>query len=178
MCLPVSCMGCSCIILLGRGQFVFPLPKGESKASAGHSLSPAGFWVHSQVPLEFGVLLCLWVSVTPEEAPAKSHVQQDMDACASGRSTHYKEKKLFPDCTNFTNQWELQQSQLPTCPISCASCGLPALFLEEKAVAGKQGNLDFVPTLAFQFSPSCPLLPPLLCCVPPRRRTVSCLHRD
>lgn len=28
-------------------------------------------------------------------------------------------------------------------------------FVGEKAVAGKQGNLDFVPTLALQCSPSC-----------------------
>lgn len=74
-----------------------------------------------------------------------NHISAGHDARASGKAHAAKEKKLFPDCTNCTNQWELQGSQLPTCPILCASCGLPALFLEEKAVAGKQGNLDLSP---------------------------------
>lgn len=67
-------------------------------------------------------------------------------------------KKLFPDCTNFTNQWKLQQSQLPTCAISCASCGLPALFLEEKAVVGSKETWILSPPW---HSSS---LPPACCC--------------
>lgn len=175
----LSCMDCSCIILLGRGQFVFLFPKEESKASAGHLLSPCGFWVctarcHWDLG-SFCVPEHLWLQ---SRAAAKSHVQQDMDARASGRSTRCKVKKAFPRLHQLHKP--VGAAAITVTPMSHFVCKLwvASPFFGGESSGGEQGNLDFVSTLALQFFPSCPLLPHLLRCVPSWRRTISCLHWD
>lgn len=159
--LAVSRMGCLCIVLLGGAQFVFFLPKGESKAAGGHPWSPSGFWEHSQVPLGSEVLLCPWASMTPEQGSSQVPRSSGCGCSAFGRSTRCKGKKLFPDCTNFPKQWELQQSQLPTCPISCASCGLPALLWGRKQWLGSKETWILSPPWRSS------ALGPALVCAPP-----------
>lgn len=165
--LTVSCMDCSCIILLGRGQFVFLLPKEEIKASAGHLLSPCGFWVcTARCHWDLGSFCVPEHLRLQSRAAAKSHVQQDMDARASGRSTHCKVKKAFPRLHQLHKP--VGAAAITVTPMSHFVCKLwvASPFFGGESSGGKQGNLDFVPTLALQFFPSCPLLPHLLRCPP------------
>lgn len=86
-------------------------------------------------------------------------------------------KKVFPDCTDFRNQWELQPLHAnrgcPRAPFCVQAMRCQPFFLEEKAVAEKQENLDFVPTSAPWCSLSCSSLPHLLWCMSSWRGTIS-----
>lgn len=63
-----------------------------------------------------------------QRSPATLCIEQNTNAGASDRSPDYKEIMLFPNCANCRNWCELQPSRA-------------------RAVARKQGNLDFCPCL-------------------------------
>lgn len=126
----------------------------EQGPSAGHPLSPSGFWEHSQVPLGFGVLLCPWTSTTPEQGTSQVTCSSGCGCTCLWQKHTTKEESFSQTAPASQTSGSCSNRSYPR-PISCASCALPAHFLEEKAVAGKQGNLDFVPALACQCFPSC-----------------------
>lgn len=120
------------------------IPPSQRREQGLRRPSTITFWVLRAQSGTTGVPGHPWLQ---SRTGAESHVHQDLDARAFGRSTHCKGKKLFPDCTNLTKQWELQPSQLPTCPISCTSCGLPALLWRRKQWLGSKETWILSPSL-------------------------------
>lgn len=141
--------------LAWRARFAFLLPKGESKGSAGHALSPSGFWEHSQVPLGFGVPLCPWASMAPEQGTSQVTCSSGHGCTCLWHRHTLQRKKAFPRPHQLHRP--VGAAAIAVTHTSHLVCKLwvASPFVEHKAVAGKQGNLDFVPTLALQCSPSC-----------------------
>lgn len=145
--LAVSCMGGSYIFLLGRRQFVFFLPKGESEAPGVHPLAPFGFWVCTVI-VGFWVPFWPWASAALMESTSKGTCSAGPWSRCLWQKPTLEGKKLFPNCTNFRNAALACQSQLPTHPISCAT-----LFSGGESSGWEvKKNLDFVPTSALVLS--------------------------
>lgn len=155
-----------------RAQFLFLLPKGEGKPSAGHPQSPSGFWEHSQVPLRFGIPFCPWASITPEQGSSQvTHWSGYGCSCASDTSTHYKGKKLFPDFTPTSQtSGSCSNHSYPHVPFYVQAVGCQP-FCGGESSGWEARKPAFCPHLGT------PLLSLLLWCVP-SWRTISCLHWD
>lgn len=138
MCLTVPCVGYSCIALLGGAQFVFLLPKGGIHS---HLL---GFECTVRCHWDLGSFCVpehLWLR---SRAPAKSHFCRTWCTCLWQKHT-LQRKKAFPRLHQLHKP--VGAAGITVTHMSHFVCKLwvASPFLEEKAVSGKQGNLDLSP---------------------------------
>lgn len=117
-------------------------------------LSPSGFWVHSQVPLGFGVLLSPWAPVALEQGSSQITFLQDMMHVPLAKHT-LQRKTAFPRLHQLHKP--VGAAGITVTHVSRFVCKLwvASPFSGGESSGWEAGKPGFVPTLALQCRPSC-----------------------
>lgn len=149
-------MGCSCIVVPEELSLYSSFPKERASPQQGIHNHLLGFESTVRCHWDLGSLFVLEHPWLQSRAAAKSHIDQDVDARAPLTQAHTTKEKSFSQILHQLPR-PVGAAAITVTHISHFMCKLwvASPFVEEKAVAGKQGNLHFVPTLVLHCSPSC-----------------------